>query len=205
MFKQLNNLDTAFKYTRILSLVTILASVGLSLTVHFSYVKESRKKDSRIFVIANGKIFEAFAEERNRLWPIQIRDHVKTFHFYFYSIQPDMTYIRKNMDKALHLADNTAAREYKNLLENGFYHAIISASISQEIECDSIEVDLNTSPWSFKYYGFQKIIRATSIVTRSLVTTGTIRMSHPTDYNPHGLTIERWKIVENKDIKTESR
>ncbi|MDF2190505.1 conjugative transposon protein TraK [Paraflavitalea sp. CAU 1676] len=200
MFQQLKNIDTAFKYVRLISVLIILASTGISIYSIMYTMKLLREKEKRIFVIANGKVFEAFAEQRGNMWPIEIRDHVKMFHFYFYTLQPDEKVIKRNIDKSLHLADNTASKEYDNLRENGYYTSVIAASISQEIEMDSVEVDINKTPWRFTYRGKLKIIRSSSIVTRSLITEGTVRVTQASDNNPHGLQIERWHVLENKDL-----
>jgi conjugative transposon TraK protein len=205
MFQQFKNIDSAFKLSRALSIVAIVGSIGFSAFVVYFNEKQNSQKDKKVFVIANGKIFEAFAEERGKYWPIEIRDHVKTFHFYFFTLQPDETFIKKNIEKALHLADNSAASEYNNLRENGFYNSLIAANANQEIESENIEVNLNATPWSFKYTGKIRIIRATTILTRSLVTEGILRITQPADDNPHGLKIEKWRVLENKDISTTNR
>lgn len=205
MFQQFKNIDSAFKLSRTVSIMAIAGSIGFSAFVVYFSEKRSSEKDKKIFVIANGKIFEAFSDERGKYWPIEIRDHVKMFHFYFFTLQPDETFIKKNIEKSLYLADNSAASEYNNLRENGFYSSLVSANISQEIECENIEVNLDTSPWSFKYTGKLRIIRATTIVIRSLVTEGILQITQPSDKNPHGLRIEKWRVLENKDISTTNR
>jgi hypothetical protein len=50
----------------------------------------------------------------------------------------DDEFIRKNVTKALYLADYTAKQEYDNLTENGYYSQIVSGNISQRIEMDSV-------------------------------------------------------------------
>lgn len=205
MFQQFKNIDTAFKLSRVVSISAVLCSMGFSAFVVYLGQKRLSEKDKKVFVIANGKIFDAFAEERRKYWPIEIRDHVKTFHFYFFTLQPDEVFIKKNIEKALYLADNDAANQYNNLRENGFFTSLIAANASQEIECEKIEVNINSIPWSFKYTGKIRIIRATTIVTRSLITEGVLRIAQPTDNNPHGLVIEKWRVIENKDINIENR
>lgn len=205
MFQQFKNIDTAFKYIRVIAIVAILGSIGLCVYSVYYTNKRIAEKEEKVLVIANGKIFEATSQDRGNLWPIEIRDHVKMFHFYFYTLQPDEKVINNNVIKALYLADNVAANEYDNLRENGYYSSLIAANVSQEIEMDSIQVNMNTSPWEFRYIGKLRIIRATSIVIRSLITEGTIRQTFPSDNNPHGLLIERWRIVENKDINQINR
>ena len=104
------------------------------------------------------------------------------------------------------LADETAKTEYDNLHENNYYGNIISGNISQTIEPDSVVVNISTVPYYFKYFGKLKIIRSTTITTRSLITEGYIRSLQTTsDNNPHGLLIERWRVLENKDLTIEKR
>jgi hypothetical protein len=43
------------------------------------------------------------------------------------------------------------------------------------------------------------------VVTRDLVTEGWLREVNRSDNNPHGFLIERWAIIENRDLKVEQR
>lgn len=205
MFQQFRNIESAFKLSRIVAIVAIIASILFGVFNTWFYQRIISEKDKRVLVIANGKLFEAFADERGKYLPIEIRDHVKTFHYYFFTLYPDESVIKRNINKALYLADHSAASEYENLLESGYYSSLISANISQEIECEQIEVNLDKTPWHFRYTGKQRIIRATTITTRTIVTGGYIRITQPSDNNPHGMMIERWRVLENKDINTSKR
>lgn len=205
MFQQFKNIDSAFKLSRSIAILAVLGSFGFCIFTMYSNQKLIRDKDNKVLVLANGKIFEAFAAERDRYWDIEIKDHVQTFHLFFFTLQPDENYIKKNITKVLYLADNSAKSEYDNLRENGYYSSLISANISQDIDCDSVTVDLNSVPWTFRYSGKVHVVRATNKVTRSIITEGTIRKVKPSDNNPHGLLIERWHVIENKDIGTSNR
>lgn len=145
------------------------------------------------------------AADRKDNIPVEARDHIKTFHQYFFSLDPDDKVIQNNITKALYLADATAKRQYEDLKENGYYSNIIAGNISQQIAIDSIQVDVNTYPYYFRCFAKQKIIRTTSIVYRSLITEGYLRNVSRSDNNPHGFLIERWNTIENKDLKTEVR
>lgn len=205
MFRQLKNIDTAFKHIRLFSFVLIAACVMLSsYTIYESYrlVKQS---EQRIYLLANGKALEAFAGERKDNIPVEARDHIKMFHFYFFSLDPDNEVIKSHIGKALYLADASARREYDNLRESGYYANVISGNVSQQITPDSIVVHTDAYPYYFRYYGKEKIIRTTTIVTRSLITEGYLRNISRSDNNPHGFLIERWHILKNKDLRVESR
>lgn len=159
----------------------------------------------RIYILANGKALEAWSAERKDNIPVEARDHVRMFHYYFFTLDPDDRVIEANVSKALYLADGSAKRQYDDLKESRYYSNIISGNISQEIVTDSISIDINQYPFYFKCYARQRLIRTTSIVTRSLVTEGFLRNVSRSDNNPHGFLIEKWATIENKDIKIENR
>lgn len=205
MFRQTKNIDTAFRQMRFFTLLIIAGCCFI--TAYGLYVSNKSIRDTgkRIYILANGKALEAFAGDRKDNIPVEARDHIKTFHQYFFSLDPDDKVIQANIAKALYLADGSAKEQYDNLKENSYYSNIISGNISQEVETDSISVDINQYPFYFRYYGKQKIIRPVSIVIRSLTTEGFLRNVSRSDNNPHGFLIEKWKTLENKDIKTVAR
>jgi len=206
MFRQLNNIDTAFKHIRIFSICTILVSLTIccySIYTSYQFITEAQ---NQIYILANGKAIEAFSSGKKENIPVEARDHIKMFHYYFFTLDPDDKVIQANLTKALYLADESAQRQYDNLKENSYYANIISGNISQEVDPDSIVIDINRYPYYFRYIGRQTIIRATTIVTRSLITEGYLRhLNQRSDNNSHGLLIEKWNTLENKDIKTENR
>lgn len=205
MFQQLKNIDTAFKHIRLFSMAIIIACVFLCCyTVYKSYQLVSETQE-RIYILSNGKALEAFSAERKDNITVEARDHVKMFHHFFFTLDPDDKMIQANITKALYLADVSAKRQYDNLKESRYYSNIISGNISQDIEMDSIRIDLDTYPYYFRYFSKQRITRATSIVMRSLISEGYLRNVARSDNNPHGFLIERWNTIENKDIKTVNR
>jgi hypothetical protein len=60
-------------------------------------------------------------------------------------------------------------------------------------------------PFYFRYKGRQRIIRPTTILTRSLITEGYLRHVSRSDHNSHGFLIERWRTLENKDENIQNR
>jgi conjugative transposon TraK protein len=205
MFKQTKNIDTAFRHIRLFSIVMIIACVFITAWSLYVSGKTMRESQQKIFILASGKALEAFAAERKDNIPVEARDHVKMFHHYFFTLDPDDKVILANITKALYLADGSAKQQYDDLKENSYYSNIISGNISQEITMDSIEINITQYPFYFRCKAQEKIIRPTTIVTRSLITEGWLRNVSRSDNNPHGFLIEKWRTVENKDIKTESR
>ena len=205
MFTQLKNIDTAFKHIRLFSYFLIAACIFISCFAIYKSYQSSDNYKRHIYILANSKALEAIAADREANIPVEARDHIKTFHQYFFSLDPDEKVIQANVTRALYLADESAKRQYDNLRESGYYANLIAGNISQGITVDSVKLDMDEYPFAFKCYATERLIRSTSITTRSLVTQGVLRNVSRSDNNPHGFLIERWETVENKDSATKSR
>lgn len=205
MFKQMKNIDTAFRSLRSFAIVVVVGSILLCVFTLYKSFRLVSEMQSKIYILANGKALEAYAADRKENIPVEARDHVRMFHTYFFTLDPDEKVIQANITKALYLADASAKREYDNLKENSYYANIIAGNISQQIKVDSVSVNTTTYPYHFRCFATQRIIRATSTVSRSLITGGDLRNVSRSDNNPHGFLIERWTTIENKDLKIENR
>jgi conjugative transposon TraK protein len=205
MFSKAKNIDTAFQHIRSFSLLFLIGCIIISCVVIFKSAQAISDSGQHIYILANGKILEAFAGDRKDNIPVEARDHIEMFHHYFFTLDPDEKVIASNMNKALYLVDASGKKQYDNLKESGYYRSIISGNVSQQIEIDTIDLNTDGYPYSFHCVAREKIIRTTSIVTRSLVTEGYLRNVARSDNNSHGFLIEKWVILENKDLKTENR
>jgi conjugative transposon TraK protein len=205
MFKQIKNIDRAFQHVRIFTIAVVLVSGLINGLAIYKAQQAIKQAGDRIYILSSGKALEAFAAERKENVPVEARDHVRTFHEYFFSLDPDERVIQANTSRALYLADASAKRVYDNLKESSYYAGIISGNISQAIKIDSIQLDTRMFPFYFRCYATQKITRTTTVVTRDLVTEGYLRNVSRSDNNPHGFLIERWAILDNKDVKVENR
>ena len=205
MFREPQNINTAFRQIRVFTLSVIVGCVVLCSLAFYKSYDFAKTMQGKVYILANGKAIEAFASDRKDNIPVEARDHIKIFHQLFFNLDPDEKFIVSNITKALYLADRSAKREYDNLRESGYYNNIISGNISQLITVDSVSVDVNSYPYPFICYATQKIIRSTNTTTRSLTTSGSLRSVGRSDNNAHGFLIERWSTIENRDIKTESR
>lgn len=205
-FNSLQNIQKAFALTRIyLILITIvlLALGGYAIYSSYQFAEAQR---SKIYVLENGQpLLLALSHnvEENRV--AEAKSHVRRFHEYFFTISPEKTAIEYSINKALFLSDNVAADYYIKLKEDGFYERIISAGILCEIMVDSVKIDDTTYPYRAYTYGKTSIIRSSSILYRNLETVCDLVNSTRTENNPHGFIIEKWKIINNSDIKEVKR
>lgn len=201
MFTQLKNIDSAFQHIKRFSIAFLAACVLLSAVVIFLCFSAMEQAGSRVMILHNGKVLEAFSAERKQNLPVEFRDHIKTFHRLFFTLDPDEKAISTGIAKSFYLADGSAKKSYDNLKESGYFNNLISANISQEIQVDSISLDMDRSPVSFTCYATQKLVRSSSTVLRKLVTRGEVRvLETQTDNNPHGFLIQNWETLLNTDV-----
>lgn len=205
MFKQFRNIETAFRHIKLFTFVLIGACMAICCFAVLESYRMVSASSQRIYILSNGKAMEALAADRRDNIPVEARDHIKMFHYYFFTLDPDDKVIERNISQALYLADGTAKQQYSDLKEGGYYSGIISGNVSQQVNADSIVVNMQSYPYYFRYYGVQKMIRPTTTVSRSLVSEGYLRNVSRSDNNPHGFLIERWRIIENRDLDIQQR
>jgi conjugative transposon TraK protein len=205
MFPKTQNIENAFQTIRLFTIIVVCGCFAVSgFTVWLAERAVGHMQD-KVYVLAEGRALEAMAADRRENLPAEARDHIRVFHQAFFSLDPDEKVISANIGRALYLADASARRTYENLKENGYYSGIIAGNISESLVVDSIVLDTRTYPLYFRCYGTEKIIRPTSAVTRALVTEGWLRNTGRSDNNPHGFLIEKWTILDNSDLKVETR
>ena len=71
MFKQMKNIDSAFKYVRTFSMLLVVACVGICcFSVYKSFQLVSHIQ-SKIYILSNGKALEASIGERKDNIPVE--------------------------------------------------------------------------------------------------------------------------------------
>jgi conjugative transposon TraK protein len=205
-FKTLRNIENSFRQIRLYAIVFagLCATVtGYALWKSYGFAELQRQK---IYVLDNGKsLMLALAQDASINRPVEAREHVRRFHELFFTLAPDKNAIESNMKRAFNLADKSAFDYYKDLLEKGYYSRIISGNVQQRIEMDSVVCNFETYPYAVRSYARQIIIRSSNVTRRSLVTSCLLVNSVRSDNNPQGFTIEKFAVVENRDIEVIER
>lgn len=205
-FKSLTNIETSFKQMRIMLVVFITLTFCLAVYVVYSAFEFARKSREKIYVLDNGKsLMLALSQDISQNRPVEARDHVRRFHELFFTLAPDQKAIDSNIGQALNLCDESAQDEYANLKEAGYFSNLIAGNVSQEIKIDSVSTNFRDYPYTARCYATQTIIRATSLTRRSLVSTCRLRDVTRSDNNPHGFLMEKWQVLENRDLAVQPR
>jgi conjugative transposon TraK protein len=204
-FPKTLSIEQSARHLRRLSIAAIIGSCISGVLCFVLAEKVMLAAQSRVYILSAGKAMEAFASDRRGNLTVEARAHVYDFHQAFFTLDPDERYINAGLKRALYLADGSAKRVYDDLKESGYYAGVVSANISERLLVDSIALDMGRRPYYFRCYATETITRATSIVTRDLVTEGWLREVERSENDPHGFLIERWSILENRDIKIQQR
>lgn len=205
-FKSLKNIETSFKQIRMIVLVFVVLCAGItgySVWNSYDFAEAQRQK---IYVLDEGKsLMLALSQDLSQNRPVEAREHVKRFHELFFTLSPDKNAIESNINRALFLVDKSAFRYYQDMSEKGYYNRIVSGNINQVIQIDSVACNFDAYPYKTTVYAKQMIIRASNVTERSLVTRSDLRNSVRSDNNPHGFIMERFEIIENRDLRTIDR
>jgi conjugative transposon TraK protein len=206
MLQQLKNIDSAFRHIRVFTIIFLLIVAAISALVIIKSFNYAGKVQQVVYILYDGQVIKAFKSTRKENVALEARRHVSDFHDYFFNLSPDDKAIEASMKKAMYLADQSAKRVYDDLEENGYYRQLIASNTSQELSIDSLSINTHNHPYYFRLYGKLRILRPLSVTTRSLITEGWLRdLKVRTDNNPNGFLIERWNVVENRDLETQKR
>lgn len=205
-FKSLKNIETSFRQIRVFVLVFVVLCAGITgyaLWNSYSFAEAQRQK---IYILDEGKsLMLALSQDLSQNRPVEAKEHVKRFHELFFTLSPDRSAIESNINRALFLVDKSAFAYYQDLQEKGYYNRIVSGNINQMLQVDSVALDMEVYPYRITSYARQRIIRESNITERSLVTRCNLINSVRSDNNPHGFTMEKFEILENRDLRTIAR
>src|ERR1700748_3073128 len=108
MFRKAKNIETAFQYVRLFTGLVVLGSLLFCCVVSWLAYRASDRATQRIYILASGKALEAVARDRKDNIPVEARDHIRSFHEAFFTLDPDDKQIQATVTKALYLADGSA-------------------------------------------------------------------------------------------------
>ena len=195
----IKNLENKIKLVLIVSCLFMVGCVVIAISSLFTarmMVDDAQKK---IYVLDGTVPILVQRTTMDETLDVEAKSHVELFHHLFFTLAPDDKYINYTMEKAMYLVDESGLAQYNTLKERGLFSNIIGTSSVFSIFCDSIKLDKEKT--EFTYYGRQRIERRTNVLYREIVTTGGLKRVPRTENNPHGLLIENWRTILNKDIE----
>lgn len=187
--------------TRILYLSLILTACCTLFNIFFAYKTNESAKNSFYLLDKGQKLATVRVGDYKRALDILCEGHLRNFHELFFSLEPDLRFIKRNIEgKALYMVDNSGKRLYNRLLDQNYYEDIAKSDYSIEVEQDSILIDYSAYPYAFHFFGKQKIAKDENTQYRNLRTTGFLIETRSTPNNLNGLRIVRFHVLENNDL-----
>lgn len=199
----IKNIEKRIKINKAISISAIVFALLLVIAgfvFAYTLVQDSRKS---IYILDNGVpvLVKQTDEMLNR--PVEYKSQIEFFHRLFFTLAPDDSYIKENVEKSLYLIDDSGKKEYANLREKGFYNQLISSNSMVTIHTDSIKLDIEKM--RFMYFGTQIINRKSSMIKRKLITEGFFQNIIRSPNNPHGVLLKNWRIIDNSEISNQQK
>ncbi len=193
----LESIENKIKLALTVALCSLIVSVIIAVYAMHSAGLLVREAQESIYVLDGTTPLRASRMPENR--PAEYAAHVERYHELFFSLPPDDAFIKRSLERAMYLIDESGVREYNTLKEKGYYNQILSSSAVLSVQMDSVRMQEN----SFTYYGLQRIERGSRIQYRRLITTGRLQEVPRSENNPHGLLITGWKTLDNQVLRDE--
>lgn len=204
--KYFNSIEASFKKTKVITLCVVCMCVLISLgSVVYSFSFLSEHSDN-IFILDRGTAYSATKAGLETMEKqYEIEDHVRRFHDYFFNIFPSREIVKRNIEAALSMSDQTVYDYYLDQQEKNYYSRMIENNVSQYITVDSVKVNMNSYPYLERTYGTVKILRSSNITAYRFESTGQVIDVGRSKSNPHGLMLEKFAVVRYDKIETRQR
>ena len=201
-YKVFNDLSKIHKRSINLLLVSFAFVFCCALFSIYIIYKTSESAKNRFYLLDNGqKLATVRIKDPKRALDILCEGHIGNFHQLFFALEPDLRFIKKNIEgKALYMVDHSGKRLYNRLVDQNYYEDVAKSDYSIEVEQDSITIEYSGYPYPFRFVGKQKITKNGDTEYRSLITTGYIMETKSTANNLNGLKIIHFNVVGNKDL-----
>lgn len=201
-----NTIEQSFAKLRFFTILaySLSAVIAIGSLVYSSLYVASH--NDNIFVVDNSSgvaLAASKGSEIDRSHEIEL--HVKEFHRLMFNLPPSREAIDAQMDEAFKLCDRSAYEYYNDQDETGFYQRLEDANVVQWLELDSLKIDMSSYPYREAYFGKVYLQRQSRITKYDFVSTGQLVDVGRSSSNPHGLLLERFRVVKNERIETRSR
>lgn len=201
--QSLKNMNTAFEKVQSNARMVVLGSIALSIAVCWWAFDHVQSTSNKMWILtSSGAAMEVSATSLKENRIAEAKHHVEFYHFLMFNISPDPKSIDYNKRRAEYLGDASIRIPYEQKKESNFYNQLIGANMRQEFRVDSI-VTRNFP--SVRLYGKEVITRASSQLTKSLITSCELVDVARSDNNSNGFLIQNFKVEENKVISSTSK
>lgn len=201
-YKVFNDLSKVHKRSANILILSLIFMFCCSAFCIYMIYRTNESVKNRIYLLDKGqKVAALRVEDPKRALSILCEGHIGNFHELFFSLEPDLRFIKKNIEgKALYMVDHSGKRLYNRLVDQNYYEDVAKSDYSIELEQDSIAIEYARYPYPFEFVGRQRITKNGDTEYRNLITTGYIMKTKSTPNNLNGLKIIHFNVVDNNDL-----
>lgn len=197
----LTNINSTYRKVGVLVRSVVIGCVLISLAAVLGAYHYGSARTNQVYILDDNTVLSAISAERGYELEPEIVDHVNRFHDLFYNIAPLQETIDVNEGRAMALVDTDVQNYMDDQKESGFYSNIIRLGVVQQIEPDSVKVNMDVLPYEATYYGKLYFKRATMLYVYSLISTcKVVDIGQRTTANPHGLLMQDYRIKQRNMI-----
>lgn len=198
-------ITASFSTLKVIAVVSVIAAAAVAMfSVYYTWSSLADVR-SRIYVLDKGQVLTASEQDSRISREDEIKDNMDRFHNLFFSVSPNADVLKADLEKALNMSDRSVYDYYNDLAETGFYKRMVAINATQQVQVDSVAVDMSSYPYPVTTYCTQYITRESTITQYSLVTKCRVLEVNRTPVNLHGLQIEKFSVVKNEELKTVKR
>ncbi len=199
--QNLMNIDTAFKQTRLIAILTLISSFlfcGMVMVVAMNMVTKGKGK----IYITNGygNTLTAYQIAANENRKAEVKAQVRNFHALLYDITPNPDEIKKKVDQILLMGD-ASVKAFMDKRGDSYYKKLISTNVEIKYQLDSIKTNIDVYPYKAVQYGKEIVQTQVGFLVKNLITSLDLREVARTDDNPHGLLIGGFEVHKNNRIQ----
>ncbi len=206
LIKYFNTIEQSFRKLRFFTIAAyVLAAVIAFGSLIYASLYVASHNDN-IYVVDNSSgvaLAATSGSEIDRSHEIEL--HVKEFHRLMFNLPPSRAAIMAQMESAFAMCDRTAYEYFNNQDETGFYRKLEEANAVQWLVLDSLKVDMSSYPYRQAYFGKLFLQRKSVITQYEFISTAQLVDVGRSNSNPHGLLLERFRVVRNERIESRQR
>lgn len=205
LIKYFDTIESGFRRMKFLTLSAVTLAVAVpSVSIALSYGFVNSRTGS-VYVVNGGEASLARLSDGESVRDLEVKDHVSRFHELMFNLAPSTDAVERNIGKAMSFCDKSGYDYYQMLSETDFYARLIAANASQQIAIDSMAVNMGVYPYEAEVMGKLYVMRQSSITAYDFKSRCSLVNIERSESNPHGLMIEKFRVVRNRQIGTRQR
>lgn len=205
ILKVSNSITESFSKLKFVTIACVVCTFLTAVVCVYYTMNEVHALGRTVYVLNNGQVLTASRQDVSVTRIDEVKAQSENFHKLFFNISPNKDMVTRNINAALEISDKSAYDYFNDLQERGFYKRFAQASAVQEVVIDSVKVNMKSYPYQVMTYASLFVTRESNITFSSLITRCNMIDVPRNPKNLNGLQIEKFEVVENREVSRRRR